>query len=135
MKLFNFFKNKEDNEELKKFKEYQKSFDSGEQRWGYDYEMIPTSYQIKIDNHYTLTVYEHKPRTEIGTYMRIILTESWDEEKDVKRDYDKDFLRINGDWYRIIQRYKTSERDYVMVVECMAYYSELEEYKYKNKED
>lgn len=43
MKLFNFFKNKEDNEELKKFKEYQKSVDDGAQRWGCDYEMIPTS--------------------------------------------------------------------------------------------
>jgi len=119
MGLFNFFKNKEDN---------------GEQRWGCDYEMIPTSYQIRINNDYTLTVYEHKPRTEIGTYMRIILTESWDEEKDVKRDYEKDFLKIQGDWYKVIQRYKVSERDYVMVVECMAYYNELEEYKY-NKED
>ena len=96
-----------------------------EQQQEHQYEMILTK-------HYTLTVYEHVPgniqnRYNMPELMRIILTEIWDEEGNVMIDYQKDYIRINHSWYKVIQRYKMSEYDYVLVVENMAYYRELDE--------
>lgn len=106
MKLFNFFKNKEDNEELKKFKEYQKSFDSGEQRWGCDYEMIPTS---KPKNNLRVMIYEiNEHAGELYTENKIL---------DKVYTIEDDEYQLYNCYHRIHELFVINEESYLLINE------------------
>ena len=95
-----------------------------------------TDYTVKKD-YYSLYVYEHLPINKEGTPMRIFTKKFYDTKNDLKSYYEKDFIKIAEEWYRVIQRYKLSELEYAIVVENIIFYRDLDKYKinkYNNNE-
>ena len=87
--------------------------------------------------YYSLYVYEHMPINKEGTPMRILIKKFYDTKNDLNSYYEKDFIKIAEEWYRVIQRYKLSELEYAIVVENIIFYRNLDEYKinkYNNNE-
>lgn len=87
--------------------------------------------------YYSLYVYEHLPINKEGTPMRILTKKFYDTKNYLNSYYEKDFIKIAEEWYRVIQRYKLSDLEYAIVVENIIFYRDLEEYKinkYNNNE-
>lgn len=87
--------------------------------------------------YYSLYVYEHVPINKEGTPMRILIKKFYDTKNDLKSYYEKDFIKIAEEWYRVIQRCELSDLEYAIVVENIIFYRDLEEYKinkYNNNE-
>ena len=72
--------------------------------------------------YYSLCVYEHVPINKEGTPMRILTKKFYDTKNYLKSYYEKDFIKIAEEWYRVIQRYELSELEYAIVVENIAFY-------------
>ena len=79
--------------------------------------------------YYSLYVYEHLPINKEGTPMRILIKKCCDTKNDIESYYEKDFIKIAEEWYRVTQRYKLSELEYAIVVENIMFYRNLDEYK------
>ena len=79
--------------------------------------------------YYSLYVYDHIPIKKEGTPMMLLIKKFYDTKNDIKLDYEKDYIKIKEEWYRIIQRHKLSELEYAIVVENIIFYRDLEEYK------
>ena len=87
--------------------------------------------------YYSLYVYDHLPINKEGTPMRILTKKFYGTKNDLKSYYEKDFIKIAEEWYRVTQRYKLSELEYAIVVENIIFYRDLDEYKinkYNNNE-
>ena len=82
--------------------------------------------------YYSLYVYEHVPINKEGTPMRILTKKFYDTKNYLKSYYEKDFIKIAEEWYRVIQRYELSDLEYAIVVENIIFYRDLEEHK-RNK--
>lgn len=81
--------------------------------------------------YYSLYVYEHLPIDKECRPMRILIKKFYDTKNYLNSYYEKDFIKINEEWYRVIQRYKLSDLEYAIVVENIIFYRDLEEYKNK----
>ena len=81
--------------------------------------------------YYSLYVYEHLPINKEGTPMRILTKKFYDTKNYLKSYYEKDFIKIAEEWYRVIQRYKLSDLEYAIVVENIIFYRNLDQYKIK----
>ena len=79
--------------------------------------------------YYSLYVYEHVPINKEGTPMRILTKKFYDTKNYLKSYYEKDFIKIAEEWYRVIQRYELSDIEYAIVVENIIFYRDLDEYK------
>lgn len=79
--------------------------------------------------YYSIYVYEHVPINKEDTPMRILTKKFYDTKNYLKSYYEKNFIKINEEWYRVIQRYKLSDLEYAIVVENIIFYRDLEEYK------
>ena len=87
--------------------------------------------------YYSLCVYEHMPINKEGTPMRILIKKFYDTKNYLNSYYEKDFIKIAEEWYRVTQRYKLSDLEYAIVVENIIFYRNLDEYKinkYNNNE-
>ena len=84
--------------------------------------------------YYSLYVYDHLPINKEGMPMRILIKKFYDTKNDLNSYYEKDFIKIAEEWYRVIQRYKLSDLEYAIVVENIIFYRDLDKYKI-NKED
>ena len=79
--------------------------------------------------YYSLYVYDHLPINKEGTPMRILTKKFYDTKNYLKSYYEKDFIKIAEEWYRVIQRYKLSDLEYAIVVENIIFYRNLDQYK------
>ena len=79
--------------------------------------------------YYSLCVYEHMPINKEGTPMRILIKKFYDTKNYLKSYYEKDFIKIAEEWYRVAQRYKLSDLEYAIVVENIIFYRDLDKYK------
>ena len=61
--------------------------------------------------------------------MRILIKKFYDTKNDLNSYYEKDFIKIAEEWYRVTQRYKLSDLEYAIVVENIIFYRDLDEYK------
>ena len=84
--------------------------------------------------YYSLYVYDHLPINKEGTPMRILIKKFYDTKNYLTSYYEKDFIKIAEEWYRVIQRYKLSDLEYAIVVENIIFYRNLDQYKI-NKDD
>ena len=72
--------------------------------------------------YYSLYVYDHIPIKKEGTPMMLLTKKFYDTKNYLKSYYEKDYIKIKEEWYRIIQRHKLSELEYAIVVENIAFY-------------
>lgn len=86
-----------------------------------DCKMEQTDCNVQQE-YYSLYVYDHIPIKKEGTPMMLLIKKCCDTKNDIKLDYEKDYIKIKEEWYRIIQRHKLSELEYAIVVENIAFY-------------